>query len=241
MIPPGFLRGVRAAVFDLDDTLYAFDGPGGANGPALRALAESAARALGLSPEGFLADVAASLAGQVARVGRSSPGYHSRCVRYANVLASHGLPLRHALPLVERYWTELLSRVSPDPAAAPLLRSLRERGLRVGIGTDMTAQEQFRKLEALGLLDLVDFVATSEEAGAEKPDPAFFALVADRAGCPPADILFVGDNLRKDALGAAAAGLRGLWLQPDGAKRAERPDVPSLPSLSALELSPPFV
>ncbi|MBQ3810488.1 MAG: HAD family hydrolase [Kiritimatiellae bacterium] len=231
MIPPGFLDGVRTAVFDLDDTLYAFERN---NGPALRALAAEAAPVLGLSEDAFLDEVAASLRAQIARVGRASPCFHSRCIRFANLLEPRGLPLRHALAFTERYWKELFARIEPAPGAADLLRALRGRGVRVGVGTDMTAIEQFRKLEAVGLLDLVDFVATSEEAGAEKPDPALFALVAEKARCSPADVLFVGDNLRKDVLGAAAAGMRGLWLQPDPAKRSERPDVPSVASLPEL-------
>ena len=231
MIPPGFLDGVRAAVFDLDDTLYAFDGGAAPNAAALRALAAVAAPALGISEDAFLAEVAASLRAQKERVGPDSPGYHSRAARYARILEARGLPLRLSLEWTDLYWKELFARIRPAPGAADVLRACRARGLRVGVGTDMSAIEQFRKLETLGLLDLVDFVATSEEAGVEKPHPAFFDLVAEKARCAPGEILFAGDNLRKDALGAAAAGMRGLWLQADSAARAERPDVPSAASL----------
>lgn len=239
MIPSGFLDGVRAAVFDLDDTLYAFETPGGPNEAALRALADFAAPRLGLAPAAFLAEVAASLRAQKERAGAGNPGFHSRCVRYARLLEARGLPLGSALDFVDFYWKALFERIQPAPGAADLLRACRARGLRVGVGTDMTAVEQFRKMRALGLLDLVDFVVASEETGIEKPAPAFFAAVAEKAGCAPADILFVGDNLRKDALGSAAAGLRGLWLQPDAAKRAERPDVPSAASLGEIAAALP--
>ena len=221
--------GVRTVVFDLDDTLYAFDGGAAPNADALRALAAVAAPALG-----FLAEVAASLRAQKERVGPDSPGYHSRAARYARILEAHGLPLRLSLEWTERYWRELFARIRPAPGAADVLRACRARGLRVGIGTDMSAIEQFRKLETLGLLDLVDFVATSEEAGVEKPHPAFFDLVVEKAGCAPGEILFVGDNLRKDVLGSTAAGLRAVWLQPDAAMREAHPDVPSVESLPGL-------
>ena len=239
MIPSGFLDGVRAAVFDLDDTLYAFEKPGGPNDAALRALAEFAAPRLGISPDAFVAEVAASLRAQKERAGAGNPGYHSRCVRYARLLEARGLPLGLALDFVDFYWKALFGRIEPAPGAAALLRTCRARGLRVGLGTDMTAVEQFRKMKTLGLLDLVDFVVSSEEAGIEKPDPAFFALVAEKAGCAPADVLFAGDNLRKDVLGSAAAGMRGLWVQPDAAKRAERPDVPSAASLGEIAAALP--
>ena len=50
--------GVRTVVFDLDDTLYAFDGGAAPNADALRALAAVAAPALGVSEDAFLAEVA---------------------------------------------------------------------------------------------------------------------------------------------------------------------------------------
>lgn len=230
----------RAVVFDLDDTLYAFDGGAAPNAAALRALAAVAAPALGVSEDAFLAEVAASLRAQIARTGPDNPGYHSRAARFARLLEARGLPLRLSLEWTERYWRELFARIEPAPGAADLLRTLRARGLRVGVGTDMTAVEQFRKLETLGLLDLVDFVATSEEAGVEKPNPGFFDLVAEKARCAPGQILFVGDNLRKDALGACAAGLRGVWLQPDAAARAGHSEVESVASLPEIpRLLPP--
>ena len=231
------LTGIRAAVFDLDDTLYCFERPGGPNDAALRALAEYAAPKIGATPEAFIAEVAESLRAQKRRTGPDNPGYHSRCARYARLLEARGLPLRLALDFVERYWRELFARIEPAPGAADILRACRARGLRVGLGTDMTAIEQFRKMETLGLLDLVDFVASSEEAGIEKPNPGLFDLVVEKARCAPSEILFVGDNLRKDVLGSTAAGMRAVWLQPDAAARAEHPEVAavaSLPELAAL-------
>ena len=229
--------GIRVAVFDLDDTLYAFEKPGAPNGDALRALADYAAPKLGISPDAFLAEVAASLRAQISRVGPGNAGYHSRHIRYAHLLEARGLPLRLASDFVDRYWKELFARIRPAPGAADLLRACRAHGLRVGIGTDMTAAEQFRKLDALGLLDLVDFVATSEEAGAEKPAPAFFDLVADKAGCARDGILFAGDNLQRDVLGSSAAGMRSVWIQPDAAARAEHPGIDAVASLEDLAAS----
>ena len=234
MIPQSYLKGIRTVVFDLDDTLYAFERPGGPNDAALRALAEYAAPKIGVAPDAFIDEVAASLRAQKERTGPDNPGYHSRCVRYARLLEARGLPLRLALDFVEVYWRELFARIRPAPGAADILRACRARGLRVGLGTDMTAIEQFRKLKALGLLDLVDFVASSEEAGIEKPNPGLFDLVVAKARCAPSEILFVGDNLRKDVLGATAAGMRAVWLQPDPAARAGRPEVAAVGSLADL-------
>ena len=78
----------------------------------------------------------------------------------------------------------------------------------------MTADWQYAKLKRLGLMAYVDFIVTSEEAGAEKPDAALFLLCAEKAGCTPEECAFVGDSLLGDALGARDAGMAAYWLCP---------------------------
>ena len=68
-----------------------------------------------------------------------------------------------------------------------------------------------------------------------KPHPALFAEAARRLGLPPERILYVGDNYRRDVLGATAAGFAAAWVHPDAAA-AEGPHVAAaadLPSLVA--------
>ena len=55
------------------------------------------------------------------------------------------------------------------------------------------------------------------EWGLSKPDPAFFARIADELALPPEEIAYVGDRVDYDILPAAAAGMftvhlrRGPW------------------------------
>ena len=79
----------------------------------------------------------------------------------------------------------------------------------------MTARIQFKKLEVLGLLLYVDFLVSSEEAGAEKPEASFFARCVEKSGCRAEECLFVGDSMRKDVQGAMDAGLQAAWYRPD--------------------------
>ena len=53
--------------------------------------------------------------------------------------------------------------------------------------------------------------------GSCKPDPVIFATALQRAGCPPAEALFVGDTLMQDIAGANRAGMRSvlLWHRAD--------------------------
>jgi FMN phosphatase YigB (HAD superfamily) len=95
--------------------------------------------------------------------------------------------------------------------AEPCLRRCRDAGLVVGaVGNMGIRHEQFVR-------DHVDFVASSERWGVEKPDPEFFARVVDAAARPASDVAYVGDVVWNDIEPALAAGMvavhirRGPW------------------------------
>ncbi|MEZ5341114.1 MAG: HAD-IA family hydrolase [Acidimicrobiales bacterium] len=61
-------------------------------------------------------------------------------------------------------------------------------------------------------------VVISDEVGVAKPDKRFFDLALGETGDPaPGSVLMVGDNLRSDIGGGAAAGLATCWYNPGGA------------------------
>lgn len=106
----------------------------------------------------------------------------------------------------------------------PALGELRAAGIRVVVAGNGTV----RAGELLRGLDLpVDLVVTSDEWGARKPDPDFFARVAEVAGAAPEATLYVGDHPAEDLFPAAAAGLRTAHLRrgPYGHWWADHPDV----------------
>jgi HAD superfamily hydrolase (TIGR01549 family) len=96
------------------------------------------------------------------------------------------------------------------PDVVPALTALRARGLRVVLAGNQPA----RRTAQLRALDLpVDDVVVSDELGAEKPDPAFFAAVLERLGVDDAArVLYVGDRVDNDVLPAMAAGMAMCWL-----------------------------
>ena len=221
---------MRCALFDLDDTLYDFTA---ASKRALDGACREAERLLGIPADDVRADYARILHEQQTETPDDA-GCHSRLIRFARMLEERGLPLSYADVITDAYWKSFLDGIVPFPGAADALDGLRAAGVRIGLGTNMTADWQYRKLARLGLIDRFDFIVSSEEAGAEKPTPRFFALCVRKARCPAAECLFVGDNLHLDIFGALAAGMQAVWFQPDPAKRAEHPEVRSIARLSEL-------
>ena len=85
------------------------------------------------------------------------------------------------------------------------------RRCTIGVITNGNADVQ-----RIGIGHHFDFVATPAEAGAAKPDSAIFKLALDACGMAPERVVHVGDDPVRDVAGAAAAGLRTVWMNPDG-------------------------
>jgi HAD superfamily hydrolase (TIGR01549 family) len=110
------------------------------------------------------------------------------------------------------------------PDAIPCLTVLRERGYKVVVAGNQPVESE----AALARLDLpADLIASSGGWGVSKPDPRFFARVAEAAGEPPECIAYVGDRLDNDVLPALAAGMKAVFVRrgPWGWMHAELPDI----------------
>ncbi|HEY1238232.1 MAG TPA: HAD-IA family hydrolase [Solirubrobacterales bacterium] len=106
-------------------------------------------------------------------------------------------------------------RFNAYPDAAPALRGLRERGLRLVAVSNWDCSLP-SVLERCGLGELLDGAVSSAVAGARKPDPAIFGPALELAGCGPDEALHVGDTPGEDVEGARAAGIRPLLIDRDG-------------------------
>ncbi|GHI44169.1 HAD family hydrolase [Streptomyces albidoflavus] len=104
--------------------------------------------------------------------------------------------------LYERHMTPAAWRPYPD--TAEVLRTLRERGVRVAVVSNI-GWDLRPVLRAHGLERWADTSVLSYEHGVQKPDARLFALACERIGVAPGAALMVGDDRRADG-GAAALG-----------------------------------
>ncbi len=102
-----------------------------------------------------------------------------------------------------------------EPGTAGALERLRAAGVRLAVVSNSDGRAA-TALAAGGLLDAFEFVIDSGEVGVEKPDPRIFQIALDRLGLSAADALYVGDLYEVDVVGARAAGLDVVLLDPNG-------------------------
>ncbi len=131
-----------------------------------------------------------------------------------------------AAELMERHlyqtWEYSFKGLKPFRNVRPALLSLKGEGIKLGAMSDFPVQ---RKLDFLGLSDLMEVAFSSEETGHLKPHSAPFNNLISRFGITPSEILYVGNNYKYDILGAREAGLKTAHL-------TRKPEPDSLADLS---------
>ncbi len=122
-----------------------------------------------------------------------------------------------------------------DQVHSEVYRALMKlRDLEVHLGVISNANGTIRrKLHHLELLEFFETVVDSGEEKVEKPDPEIFHRAMDRMEAEPLHSLYVGDMYHIDVVGAKAAGMHVMLLDPGGA-HFDRNDVVRISSISDL-------
>jgi REG-2-like HAD superfamily hydrolase len=93
------------------------------------------------------------------------------------------------------------------------LDELRRRGYRLGVISNADGRVE-ALLDSLDLRRHFEFVLDSGTVGVEKPDPRIFRMGLRRMGVEPHEAVYVGDVYEIDVVGARAAGMRAILLDP---------------------------
>lgn len=103
------------------------------------------------------------------------------------------------------------------PDAAEVLRELSRRGFRLAMASNYDSRLASVVNGHPDLIPVRERLVISSLVGVRKPGPGFFAAgVLPALELPPEQILFVGDDRENDYLGATAAGMRAVLLDPKG-------------------------
>lgn len=115
----------------------------------------------------------------------------------------------------------------PAPGALETIEALRSAGIAVVVVTnsDGNAAENLRDAgvcqttegRGAGVTEVVD----SGQVRSEKPDTEIFRIALERAGVEPTAVVHVGDTVSTDVVGATAAGIIPVHLDP--ARRCRDP------------------
>jgi 2-haloacid dehalogenase len=151
-------------------------------------------------------------------------------------LARTGVDRAMREPLMQAYLA-----LDAYPDVPDMLHRLRAGGLRTSILSNGAPRMLAAAATSAGIAELFDAILSVEEVGIFKPHPKVYQLAIDRLAVPPHQIAFQSSNAW-DVCGAAACGLRAVWINrigmpPErlpGAAEHELRDLSGLPALLGL-------
>jgi putative hydrolase of the HAD superfamily len=137
------------------------------------------------------------------------PAARSRGADGVAALVEELLPVIRSRSDAETLWCYVL------PGVPEALGRFRALGIRLVVVSNSDGTVE-RSLAELGLREPFHAVMDSAIVGHEKPDPRIFEQALDAAGSEPGRVAHVGDLFCADVVGARAAGVHAVLLDPYG-------------------------
>ena len=125
------------------------------------------------------------------------------------------------------------------PGRLEALERIRSLGYRMAVVSNSDGSMK-RNVSQVGCAHLFDGLIDSWTVGFEKPDPRIFEAALEMMGARPERTVHVGDLYAADVVGARAAGVHAVLLDPwDDWREVDCPKVADLTELAALLPGPP--
>jgi len=197
----------KGVLLDLDNTLYDYDT---AHRHALEKAIGFLSAESGMD-EDRLREGYREARAYVNKARANTASSHCRALYFQRLCETLALnPGRYVYEADELYWGTFIGRMPIFPDVPAFLDKI--SGLKLVLVTDLLAHIQFRKIRAMGLDHWVSMVVTSEETGVEKPNPVIFQVALQKIGLGVQDVCMIGDDFKKDIMGAVAMGIPAFWL-----------------------------
>jgi putative hydrolase of the HAD superfamily len=205
---------IKAAVFDLDNTLVDFMA-------MKRQAIEAAASAM----------IDAGLQLPTAEViSRIDAIYKERGIEFQNVFDQllydvfKKVDYKILSSGIIAYRRAREAALVPYPHVNMVLTELLRRGLKLGVVSDAPAREAWLRLCSLNLHHIFDAVVTFDDTGERKPHPGPFLKVLHDLGVHPQDSLMIGDWAERDIVGAAKLGMKTVFARYGDTFGTEHPN-----------------
>lgn len=145
-------------------------------------------------------------------------------------LESLGIELDIPLAEQERVFRAAAAVVVPLPGIRDWLACLAAQGIRSGVISNIMYSYESLK----GTIDDIvpdhafEFIIATSEYVMRKPHPMIFELGLRKAGLPPEDVWYCGDNYVCDVEGSSGVGITPIWITKTPDARADNPGVTTI-------------
>lgn len=143
---------------------------------------------------------------------------HNRILYFQRIIEKLNLKMnaKLILDLYSLYWNVFIKSIRLYDGVFDFLKECREKGVKIALVTDLTADVQMKKIAVLGLDNYIDAMVTSEEARLEKPFMPIFHLALKKIEILAQDAWVIGDSIEKDIVGGNSIGATSILFDKEG-------------------------
>jgi 2-haloacid dehalogenase len=136
-----------------------------------------------------------------------------RVMRFKLLFDQFGVKDHDSVAASRLYLKHLSGKADLIPSAREILTRLHPH-YQLGLITNGIASVQRNRLHVSGLEHFFSHVFISEECGISKPDPGIFDMAVKACETDRDRILYIGDSISSDMIGASNAGIDFCWFNP---------------------------
>lgn len=212
---------IKAILFDLEGTLYDYRK---AQVATLKYLAKRLNQRFRIKERKFIETYRDTVAKLVTSKG-SDPSIFDKNKLFAMVLNLLGVDASQGIvkELAREYYNKILKETKPYHEVVQVLKSLKASGYKLAIVSDGFVRTQMLRIDKLGLTSFFDAYAFSEEVKANKPDVRVFELALKRLGISSSEAVMIGNDLKRDIIGANMFSLKTVWIKVKGLDEKQEP------------------
>ena len=208
---------VAGVLFDMGGTLYGYT-----SRREMGRATPAALERLGLDPDApEVVDARRRAGREVARRYAGLPSFlhadlfRDRLIRTAELLG-HAVPSEVIDAFERENVAAIVEHMPPKPDASAVLEGLAARGIYRAIVSNADESWLQPAVHRHGFDRLLDHWTSSEAAASCKPDARIFTHALALAGLAREAVLFVGDSIPHDIVGAHRAGMRTVLIDDHG-------------------------
>ena len=146
-----------------------------------------------------------------------------------------GLPQTEAVLVADRYGAVRLENMYLLPGVESTLQALRGMGLTLALITNGESAAQREKIERFDLGKYFSHIFIEGEVGSGKPGRDIYRKALSDIGASPEETCMVGDNIEWDVAAPQSLGIDGIWYDSEGAGLP--PDAPAVPFKTIFNIS----
>lgn len=148
-------------------------------------------------------------------------------VVFANILKKEGLSnyfLAESCCKLLRVISRERFQLFPD--SLPVLKEMKRSGYPLAIVSDAQKVFCMQESDMLGLTPFFSYTVMSTHLGFRKPDPRIFTIACTLLATPPAEVVYIGNDLETDVKGAQGIGMKAILLDREkrGGNAEPKPD-----------------